>query len=324
MNYGISYMGSKTAIAEELIDLLPSGKRFVDLFGGGFAMSHCALLSGKYESVFYNEINPLVVELIRKAINGDYNYDRFKPEFITREKFFELKDKDGYVAYIWSFGNIGRTYFFGKDIEKHKQSLHNAVVFEDYSEAIKINDAFANIKGDTIKGRRLSCMKIIRQNLKNRCDLQHLRRLQRLQQLQQLERLQQLEQLQRLERLQQLQQLQRVERLQQLEQLERLQQLELNCGTYLDYEYKDGDIVYCDPPYEDTEKYCENGFNHQEFYDWVASRPYDVYFSSYLIKDDRFFNVNQKSKRVTLSSTNNIKKNIEILYCNNNHKLMLF
>ena len=61
-------MGSKTAIAEELISILPSGKRFVDLFGGGFAMSHCAIMSGKYNKVYYNELNPLLVELIKKAI----------------------------------------------------------------------------------------------------------------------------------------------------------------------------------------------------------------------------------------------------------------
>ena len=45
--YGITYQGSKNRIAGDLISLLPSGERFVDLFGGGFAMSHCALLSGK-------------------------------------------------------------------------------------------------------------------------------------------------------------------------------------------------------------------------------------------------------------------------------------
>lgn len=35
MNYGITYQGSKSGIAENIIDLLPAGNRFVDLFGGG-------------------------------------------------------------------------------------------------------------------------------------------------------------------------------------------------------------------------------------------------------------------------------------------------
>ena len=62
--YGIPYMGSKDKIADDILSVLPRGKRFVDLFGGGFAMSHAALLSGKYEQVFYNEINPLLPQYV--------------------------------------------------------------------------------------------------------------------------------------------------------------------------------------------------------------------------------------------------------------------
>ena len=51
MNYGITYQGSKSGIAEDIIDLLPAGIRFVDLFGGGAAMSHCAYISGKYKQI---------------------------------------------------------------------------------------------------------------------------------------------------------------------------------------------------------------------------------------------------------------------------------
>lgn len=34
--YGLPYMGSKDKIADSLMKVLPDGKRFVDLFGGGF------------------------------------------------------------------------------------------------------------------------------------------------------------------------------------------------------------------------------------------------------------------------------------------------
>ena len=68
--YGIPYMGSKDKIADDILSVLPRGKRFVDLFGGGFAMSHAALLSGKYEQVFYNELNPLLPKLIKDTLAG--------------------------------------------------------------------------------------------------------------------------------------------------------------------------------------------------------------------------------------------------------------
>lgn len=267
--YGIGYMGSKTAIAEDIIDLLPRGRRFVDLFGGGFAMSHCALLSGKYEEVYYNELNPLLVELIKKAINGDYNYNKFKPEFITREKFRELKDKDGYVKYCWSFGSAGQHYMFNPETEKVKKMLHNAVVFNEIDPKIyEIYPEFC-VRGDNISERRQSVTRIMRQ-AKQRCDLEQLERLERLQQL---------------------------------------ERLELHCGSYLDYEYKSGDVVYCDPPYEGVGQYEKGGFNHQEFYNWVASRDYPVFFSSYDISDKRFEIIWEKTKITTMSQTlKNIKK----------------
>ena len=124
MNYGLPYMGSKNSIAEKIIAFLPSGKRFVDLFGGGFSMSHCALLSGKFETVFYNEINPLLPKLIKEAIDGKFNPRNFKPEFITREKFFAERENDAYVKYIWSFGNKGSAYMFAREIEDIKRQGH--------------------------------------------------------------------------------------------------------------------------------------------------------------------------------------------------------
>ena len=38
MTYGVPYQGSKNRPVKELVALLPSGERFVDLFTGGCAM----------------------------------------------------------------------------------------------------------------------------------------------------------------------------------------------------------------------------------------------------------------------------------------------
>ena len=93
--YGIGYQGSKNGIADEIIAHLPAGRRLVDLFGGGFAISHCALLSGKWEYILYNDINPLLPKLILDAIHGKYNHEHFIPEWIDRETFHRMKDADG-------------------------------------------------------------------------------------------------------------------------------------------------------------------------------------------------------------------------------------
>ena len=45
-SYGVPFQGSKSAIAKWLVDLLPPSHTFVDLFAGGCAVTHCAMLSG--------------------------------------------------------------------------------------------------------------------------------------------------------------------------------------------------------------------------------------------------------------------------------------
>ena len=278
--YGLPYQGSKSAIAEKIINFLPAGKRFVDLFGGGAAMSDCAAKSGKYETVFYNEINPLLCDLVKKAIAGFYNYSVFKPEFISREQFHSLKNIDGYVKYIWSFGNNGRSYLFSEELESKKRSLHNFVVFGVKDDFIKTYfDDIDNYVTDTdIRSRRRSTRKymIMKKTIRPHSELQQL------------------------------------ERLQQLQQLERLQ---INNGSYLDYQYQDGDVVYCDPPYEGTGGYG-TAFDHKQFYDWAASRPYQVFFSSYQITDNRFKIIWQTPKQSLMNSGSGQFTVTEFLYTN--------
>lgn len=50
-SFGVPYKGSKNKIAESLIGRLPSASNFVDLFCGGCAMTHAALLSGKWRNI---------------------------------------------------------------------------------------------------------------------------------------------------------------------------------------------------------------------------------------------------------------------------------
>lgn len=57
MGYGIPYLGSKNRIAKDIIEVLPRGKRLVDLFAGGCAITHCGMLSGKWKEFLVNDIN---------------------------------------------------------------------------------------------------------------------------------------------------------------------------------------------------------------------------------------------------------------------------
>lgn len=183
MSYGLPYMGSKNRIAKWIIDNLPPATHFYDLFGGGGAISHGALLSGKYKYVHYNELNSLIVKAFTMAVNGEFKNEK---RWISREDFNRLKDVDPYVSVCFSFGNNNKGYCYSREIEPLKKAAHYAICFGDFSLLKDLNIHIdENLKG------RLSICKAIKEflNLK-RFELEHLQRLERLQSLERLKDIQ--------------------------------------------------------------------------------------------------------------------------------------
>jgi hypothetical protein len=267
--YGIPYQGSKTKIIDQIAKFFPPATHFYDLFGGGFSASHYMLenRSKSYKSFHYNEIRPGLVELIKDAIAGKYNYRVFKPEWISRERFLKEKESNAYIKIIWSFGNDGETYLFGKHIENQKRSMHQACVFDEFDLFMK--DTFKIDKWPNsldITGKRL-----------------YLRRLAREEKRADLQRLQQLE------------------RLEQLQRLQQLQQLELTSLDYRQVKIENSSVIYCDIPYHGTADYGDT-FNHKEFFDWAALQINPVFISEYSIKDKRFYLLKEFVHRSTFSA----------------------
>ena len=130
MKYGLPYKGSKNKLAERIVSLLPKRTHLIDLFCGGCAVSHAALLRNKYEHIHINDINWMCPTLFIDALNGKYQNET---RWISREDFFRLKDTDPYVAVVWSFGNNMRDYLYSKEIEPLKNAIHYAIFFRDYS-----------------------------------------------------------------------------------------------------------------------------------------------------------------------------------------------
>lgn len=140
-------------------------------------MTHCAMLSNKWHSFLYNDLNEMITTLFIDAIYGKYHDEK---RVITREDFEALKDTDPYVRYIWSFGNNGSGYLWGKDIEEIKCTACHSLMDE------------------TLNERRLAYMHYVKM-LKKRLSDNRLEPIERLQSLEHLQGLQQLEALQRLE-----------------------------------------------------------------------------------------------------------------------------
>lgn len=129
MKYGVPYQGSKNKIAQWIISNLPSGDTLIDLFAGGCAVTHAAILSGKWNRIVANDIGD-APQLFMDAIHGKYANEK---RWISREEFHRIKDSDTYVSLCWSFGNNRSDYLYAREIEPWKKALHFARVHNDYS-----------------------------------------------------------------------------------------------------------------------------------------------------------------------------------------------
>lgn len=143
MNYGLPYKGSKNKLAERIIDLLPKRTHLIDLFCGGCAVSHAALLRRKFKHIHINDLNWMCPTLFIDALNGKYENDT---RWISREDFFRLRDTDPFVAIVWSFGNNMRDYLYSVEIEPLKRAIHYAVFFDDYEPGLALGYDFSFAK----------------------------------------------------------------------------------------------------------------------------------------------------------------------------------
>ena len=275
MNFGMPYQGSKNKLAKDIIEQMPPAEHFYDLFGGGGAITHCAVLSGKYKYVHYNEINPLVVKGFEMAINGEFSNEN---RWISREEFYQLKDTDPYVAICFSFGNNLVDYLYGKDIEMFKKAVHYSIFFNDNSllkEYADLSDF--NYNSENSRERRLELTRYLNVLLReNKIDVDY-----------------------GISNFTILQSQSATERLENLERLKRLQSLEsLN---YCDVHIESNSVIYCDIPYKNTKKYCHNDFDYDKFYEWCKGKK-NLFVSEYSMPPE-FIEVWSKKHKSFMSAT---------------------
>ena len=184
-SWGMPWMGSKSDIAWQVVNAIPKGETFVDLFFGGGAITHAAMASKRWDNFIANDILG-TPDIFIKAVRGELKgYDRF----VSRSEF--KASDDIVVKMLWSFGNDLRSYLWSPENERLK------------------GIATQMLTAKTLESRRMYFKNFIgalkKEDIQNIDRLQWIERLERLQSLQGLERLERLQSLQGLERLERLQ-----------------------------------------------------------------------------------------------------------------------
>ena len=268
MRYGLPYQGSKNAIAEKLVSVLPCADNFYDLFAGGCAITHRAMIDGRWKNYYANDIDNIPT-LFFDAVNGKYKDEK---RWISREDFARLKDADLYVSLCWSFGYNRKTYLYSKEIEPWRKALHYARVFNDLS-------LLKNIGIDSDGSYK---------DIKNHKDLYKQKYIEWYKQTFE----------------QSIESLGRLQSLESMKGLESLESLQISQKSYDEVEIKPNSVIYCDIPYENTMGYKSGDFDFKKFYDWASNQTELVFISSYHISDDRFVEVDGWNKTMLFSLTN--------------------
>ena len=332
-SYGLPYTGSKNRLAEKIVRHLPEADPLVDVFFGGGAITHCAMVHGKFKNYIANDIRT-TPQFFKEYIEGKYSNDL---RWISSDDFAKASRDDWFVRLLWSFSNNCNCYLYGKNTEAYKKAFHYVVCFDDFSLLEELycdfvrNKVKEHLEGIPLKSwndRRLAAMHGVKELIalhpdeltRNdfRCSTDTGCNIQ-----------------QPLERVYHIDNLIRNTRLMHLERLNRIS--DLNVSTHnlhcynLDYHMltdiiPDNSVIYLDPPYKGTFDYSEsssNGcmsntgsFNTEEFLDWAyrIGQRYPTFISEYNIEDDRFTLVDEWGRFCSASGSGKRRHVSEKLY----------
>ena len=299
MNYGLPYQGSKNRIARRLVDALPAAPVLYDVFCGGCAVTHAAMLSGKYQRFVINDCRGWLPAAFQKAIHGGYAHE---DRWISREDFEHLKSTDAYAALCFSFGNNTRAYMYARPLERYKRALHYAIFWRDFAPWRELCPETAGALAAGLapiedrKQRRIQAGHFIVESLRAQITAGTL-----TPDILQKPIYRQIRKVKNTSH-----SLQSLESLERLERLERLPDtLTAYSGDYRKLCFDEPGIIYCDPPYKNTKGYGEDRaepFCHDEFYRWCEAQKLPVYISEYQMPEERFVCIAEWDKVTTMAA----------------------
>ena len=120
---------------------IPSADTLIDIFAGGCAVTHAALLEGRWGRYVANDVSD-APRLFLDAVNGKYADETRVP---TRDEFFAQKDGDPYIRYLFSFGNNGRDYLYGRSVEDVKVEASRMLVAPTLHERYQLYRSFIRL-----------------------------------------------------------------------------------------------------------------------------------------------------------------------------------
>lgn len=154
---GLPYVGNKGQLASDIIDILPTGSRLVDVFGGGGSISLHAYDSRKWDEIVYNELNKSVFALFKELTSGNSGIDFFDfiipkreelKKLVERYKHDTLSVEDTVKLIAWSFSNNMKNFLWSGKCEGGQASTEQLKIeftkecFESYGKRDSIENFY--------------------------------------------------------------------------------------------------------------------------------------------------------------------------------------
>ena len=247
MAYGIPYLGSKNIYAKKILEALPPGERLVDLFAGGCAVIDCALRHFSHKWRSFLA-NDIDDRPLKLYGQCIRGETPIPHSWLSHEAF---KTANWVDRLIWSYNGKMRSYMYAKGKEAFKHAAFDYVVSGERRGEFA---EFPPIEGGSLWQRYQDAKKHFKEKRGERFDLESV---------------------------------ENILRCESLGHQSRYSGLKMTYCSYLDFKPRKGDVIYCDPPYDNTaQKQYVSPFDSKTFWEWARGLPCDVYISERTVPPD--------------------------------------
>lgn len=219
----------------------------MDIFAGGCAVTHAAMLSGKFAKIIANDKTD-APQIFINAIDGKYqNYNKV----LSRDDFRMTESTLDKLLY--SFGNDKSSYLWGEDIEHVKVAASKMLMAPTLNERYIFYHKFIKAIGVYLRDARSVNEKLL------------------------------IESISRIERLQSISSTISVNELSCLKKRKEVSELVIMQDDYRNVFIPTGAIIYADPPYRrcrNSKRYCGD-FDYSEFNKWLEMLQVPCIVSEY-------------------------------------------
>ncbi len=283
----IPYIGSKRNLVSKILRVVlsrhPHTAHFYDLFGGGGAMSSCAVTNApQLQTVHYNDIDPATVSLFTELRDWFFGqHDSFTPwsdSSLPRE-FYLWRSRDEYnksqnvpsylgglLRAVWSFAQTP-AYIYPNDAIPYKHALFHFLIDGSHRDELEhfLGTSFPVLRSlHTVEQRRLHFLRFTTKHAPTLLPHFAPRSLNHIQQIHPLERLKQISQCQAICKLS-----------------------AITNQPFIEVEIpkRPQTVIYVDPPYTGTGlgayRFGSETFDYDSFYKWCMDSPFPIYISEY-------------------------------------------